>query len=143
MNDFVAFLFQSGVFTLLGAAWGVSYGVSRQKRTQQEAEKAALQAQQAAAAIAQPQVWTAPFKPLVSVGVRFPYLGLEMLCVAHSMQGAHGPVPCLRCEYVAADGRIATWLFSTEEQEAVKHEIAREMIRRGELLQTGAASGQV
>jgi len=65
------------------------------------------------------------FDPPVAIGMRFTYLGIEMLCTSHLVARPWGFVPGMLAEYAANDGTVRQTMFAGSEIDALKQEIAR------------------
>lgn len=66
--------------------------------------------------------------PPVAVGERFPYLGIELLCLGHYANTVSSPpiaIPGIRAEYVDRDGIIRQTFFRADEIGALADEIRR------------------
>jgi hypothetical protein len=66
--------------------------------------------------------------PPVAVGERFPYLGIELLCLGHyanTVGSPPGTIPGIRAEYVDRDGIIRQTFFRLDEIAALADEIRR------------------
>lgn len=68
-----------------------------------------------------------PFDPPVAIGAHFRYLGIDMLCTAHSTLTPMGALHCVKSEYVATDGVLRMTTFIGAEIDALRSELARPM----------------
>ncbi len=102
----------------LGWRSGWRAGVESEKK--RAAEKAA--ASPAATAV-EPKVYdVAP----VAIGTRFPYLGIEMLCVSHTVRMSPGiSMPGMTAEYLDGDGVMRAYYWTPDQFDAVRSEVRR------------------
>lgn len=81
----------------------------------------------AEAAPAQPVVETKVYDVApVAIGTRFPYLGIEMLCVSHTVRMS--PVismPGMTAEYLDGDGVMRAYYWTPDQFDAVRSEVRR------------------
>lgn len=64
--------------------------------------------------------------PPVTIGQRFTYMGLLMVCVSHSIRMPLGVLaPGMSAEYVDADGLVRSHYWTPEQYGAVRAELAR------------------
>lgn len=62
----------------------------------------------------------------VSIGDRFTYMGLQMLCVSHSIRMPLGVMaPGMSAEYIDVDGLVRGHYWTPEQYGAVRAELAR------------------
>lgn len=67
-----------------------------------------------------------PFDPPVAIGSHFRYLGIAMLCTAHSHQVVlMPPIDGVKAEYVANDGTVRMTFWPLAEMSALTAEINR------------------
>lgn len=66
------------------------------------------------------------FEAPVAIGAHFRYLGVDMICTAHSHQAPMLPLMyCVKAEYVANDGTVRMAFWPASEMGALSAEINR------------------
>lgn len=109
-------------------AYGVGYRKAESDAVAKAAAASATAAPQAPSAVALPE----PPRPQqvdlpVAIGNRFTYLGVEMLCVTHTVLTAPFGMPSagIRAEYVDRDGVVRVAAFLPNDMQALKAELMR------------------
>lgn len=100
------------------------------KKVREDAEKAVSSAVSAAhhdrLPVGMPPSTQAKVPAPVSIGDRFTYMGLQMLCVSHSIRMPLGVMaPGMSAEYVDVDGLVRGHYWTPEQYGALRAELAR------------------
>jgi len=114
---------------------GVAFGVAGHFLGWRSGWRAGVESEKkraAEAAPAQPVVETKVYDVApVAIGTRFPYLGIEMLCVSHAVRLSPGAsLPGMTAEYLDGDGVMRAYYWTPDQFDAVRAEVRRGAAKR-------------